>query len=62
MLLIGNNGNHLSNLLKLGFYIAEIQLYPVECAKTSLFFDSIRAAVRSAGAEGKTVGLIFTVS
>lgn len=35
---------------------------PVDSSKTSSFFDSLRSAVRSAGAEGKCVSLIFTVS
>lgn len=62
LLLIGNIGNHLSSLIKLTLYIAEIQLFSVECSKLSLFYDSMRTAVRVAGSDNKNVGLIFTVN
>lgn len=62
LLLVGSVGNHLSSLIKLALYIAEIQLFSVDCSKASLFYDSMRAAVRSAGSENKSVGLIFTVN
>ena len=60
ILLIGNVGNHLSSLIKLALYLADIQLFSVDCSKLSLFYDSMRAAVRSAGSENKTVGIIFS--
>lgn len=61
-MLIGTVGNHLTSLVKLAFYLAEIQLLAIDSSKSSLFYDSIRAAVRSAGAENKSVGLIFSVN
>jgi hypothetical protein len=60
-MLIGTVGNHLNSLIKLAFYLADIQLLTVDCSKSSLFYDSMRAAVRSAGSENKSVGLIFSV-
>ncbi len=53
-------GNHLSSLVKLALYIAEIQLLTIDCSKTSLFYDSMRTAIRTAGSENKAVGLIFS--
>lgn len=61
LLLIGNIGNHLTSLVKLAFYLADIHLSSVDCSKSSLFYDSMRAAVRTAGSENKCVGLIFSV-
>ena len=61
MLLIGNIGNHLTSLVKLAFYLADINLSTVDCSKSSLFYDSMRAAVRTAGSENKYVVLIFSV-
>ncbi len=60
MLLIGTVGNHLSSLLKLAIYLAELQLLNVDCSKPSQFYDSMRSAVRTAGSENKCVGVIFT--
>jgi len=53
-------GNHLGSLVKLALYIADIQLLTIDCSKTSLFYDSMRTAIRTAGSENKTVGLIFS--
>lgn len=61
LLLIGAVGNHLTSFIKLAFYLADIQLLTIDCSRSSLFYDSMRAAVRSAGAENKSVGLIFSV-
>ena len=61
LLLIGTAGNHLTSLIKLAFYLADIQHLSVDCSKTSLFSDSMRSAVRTAGAENKCVGLVLTV-
>lgn len=58
--MIGTVGNHLSSLIKLALYIAEVQHFNVDCSKPSLFYDSMRAAVRSAGSENKPIGVIFT--
>ena len=60
--MIGTSGNHLGSLIKLAFYLAEVQLLTIDCSKSSLFYDSMRAAVRSAGSENKSVGLIFSVN
>lgn len=59
-MLIGNVGNRLSSLIKLALYIADIQLFSVECSKLSLFYDSMRSAVRIAGSDNKNVGVIFS--
>jgi hypothetical protein len=61
LLLIGNTGTHLTSLIKLAFYLAEIQLHPVDDKKISNFYDSMRAAVRSCGSENKMIGLTFSV-
>ena len=61
LLLVGNIGNHLASLTKLALYIADIQLLAVDCSRTSLFYDSMRSAIRTAGSENKPVGLIFSV-
>lgn len=61
-MLVGTVGNHLTSLIKLSFYLADIQLLHVDCSKASLFYDSMRAAVRTAGSENKYVGLIFSVN
>lgn len=61
LLLIGNVGNHLNSLVKMALYIADIQLLSIDCSKTSLFYDSMRTAIRTAGSENKAVGLIFSV-
>ncbi len=61
-MLIGTAGNHLTSLIKLAFYLSDVQLTIVDCTKSSHFYDSMRGAVRTAGSENKTVGLIFTVN
>lgn len=60
-MLIGNIGNHLTSLVKLALYLAEIQLHHIDCSKPSLFYDSMRAAVQSAGSENRNIGIIFSV-
>ena len=62
LLLVGNVGNHLSSLVKLALYLADIQLLSIDCSRTSLFYDSMRTAIRTAGSENKAVGLIFSVN
>jgi hypothetical protein len=61
LLLIGTAGNRLRHLIKLAVYLADIQVAQVDCAKISLFYDSIRASVRAAGAEGRPTALVFSV-
>lgn len=61
-MLIGTVGNHLTSLIKLAFYLADVQMHHVDCSKASSFYDSIRSAIRTAGSENKMIGLILTVS
>jgi dynein heavy chain len=62
LLLIGNLGTHLTSLVKLAMYIADVHYQHLDCTKPSLFYDSLRAGVQAAGSDNMSVGVILTVT
>lgn len=61
LLVIGTVGSHLSKLVRLAFYLAEIQEHVIDHSTKSLFYDSLRSVVRTTGVEGRHVGILLTV-
>ena len=60
--MIGCVGSHLSKLVRLAFYLAEIQEQTIDHSTKSSFFDSLRAVVRTTGVEGRHIGILLTVN
>jgi hypothetical protein len=58
---IGTVGSHLSKLVRLAFYLAEIQEHIIDYSTKSLFYDSLRAVIRTTAVEGRHVGVLLTV-
>lgn len=61
MLLIGPVGSHLTTLCKLALHVADIPSHTIDTSRHTLFLDSLRAALRMTGAEGKKLALVFNV-
>ena len=59
--MIGTVGSHLSKLVRLAFYLAEIQEHVIDYSTKSLFYDSLRAVIRTTAVEGRHVGVVLTV-
>lgn len=61
LFVIGMVGSHLSKIVRLAFYLAEIQEYPIDYANKSLFYDNLKAVIRTAAIEGRHIGVVLTV-
>jgi hypothetical protein len=61
LFVIGTVGSHLSKLVRLAFYLAEIQEHIIDHSTKSLFYDSLRAVLRITAVEGRHVGIVLTV-
>ena len=59
--MIGTMGSHLSKLVRLAFYLAEIQEYIIDTSTKSLFYESLRTVVRTTGVEGRQAAILLTV-
>ena len=59
--MIGTMGSHLSKLVRLAFYLAEIQEYVIDTSTKGLFYDSLRTVVRATGVEGRQAAILLTV-
>lgn len=60
--MIGCVGSHLSKLVRLAFYLAEIQEHHINHTTKSLFYDTLRSVVRTTGVEGRHIGIVLTVN
>ncbi|CAF1032650.1 unnamed protein product [Adineta ricciae] len=60
LFVIGTVGSHLSKLVRLAFYFAEIQEYTIDYSNKSLFYDSLKAVIRTASVEGRHIGVLLT--
>lgn len=61
LFVIGIVGSHLSKLVRLAFYLAEIQEHVIDYSSKSLFYDSLRAVIRTTAVEGRHIGVVLTV-
>jgi hypothetical protein len=59
---IGTVGSHLSKIVRLAFYLTEIQEHIIDYSTKSLFYDSLKAVIRIAAVEGRHVGILLTVT
>ncbi|UJR24993.1 hypothetical protein I4U23_006354 [Adineta vaga] len=60
LFVMGTVGSHLSKLVRLAFYFAEIQEYPADYSNRSLFYDSLKTVIRTATVEGRHIGVLLT--
>ena len=61
MFVIGTIGSHISKLVRLSLYLAEIQEHSIDYSTKSLFYDSLRAVIRTTAVEGRHIGVVLTV-
>lgn len=61
MFVIGTIGSHLSKLVRLAFYLAEIQEHAMDYSSRSSFYDTLRAVIRTTAVEGRHIGILLTV-
>ncbi|CAF4737085.1 unnamed protein product, partial [Rotaria sp. Silwood1] len=60
LFVIGTIGSHLSKLVRLAFYLAEIQEHTIDYSTKSLFYDSLRGVIRTTAVEGRHIGILLT--
>ena len=60
ILMIGQIGNHLSQLVRLTLHLSGIQLLHVDTTSLATFLNSLRTAVRLTGIEGGQAAILLT--
>ncbi|CAF3476774.1 unnamed protein product [Rotaria socialis] len=60
LFVIGTIGSHLSKLVRLAFYLAEIQEHAIDYSTKSSFYDSLRGVIRTTAVEGRHIGILLT--
>ncbi|XP_056421918.1 uncharacterized protein LOC130362045 isoform X2 [Hyla sarda] len=59
-LLVGCIGSHLSTLVKLALYIAEIPLHALDISGKNSFLNSLKSAIQISAVEGKPTAILCT--
>ncbi|KAM4694307.1 uncharacterized protein O3C94_004765 [Discoglossus pictus] len=60
LLLVGPVGSHLSTLVKLALYIADIPLHSLDTTGHNNFINSLKSAVQISAVEGKPTAILLT--
>ncbi|CAF1326895.1 unnamed protein product [Adineta steineri] len=60
LFVIGTVGSHLSKLVRLAFYLAEIQEHVIDYSNKSLFYDTLKTVIRITAVEGRHIGILLT--
>ncbi|XP_044146080.1 dynein axonemal heavy chain 5-like isoform X2 [Bufo gargarizans] len=59
-LLVGCVGSHLSTLVKLALYVADIPLHPLDISGSNAFLNSLKSAIQISAVEGKSTAILCT--